>query len=294
MDWDDLRYVLAVARAGSALRAAHALKVNQTTVARRIAHMEAAVGAALFESKQNGQMLTPLGKNIAAAAERMESEVVALQSAIAAQQRMLSGSVRFTSSEGYASRVIAPCLIEFRKQYPHITVELFIDDRRLDIARGEADVAVRAGSKPEGAGIVAQRLPDAHWTVYCSRAYAEEHGVPARPDDLNKHAIVGLEGAMANLPAFLWLKQVAPDANISARSNSLTSLASALKAGLGVGPLSCFIGDTEPDLLRCFPPIRELDAEVWLIIREEIRHAPHVRAFVDFLAAHLRARLAEA
>lgn len=294
MDWDDLRFVLAVARAGSALRAANALKVNQTTVMRRIAHIEADIGADLFEPKQSGQLLTPLGNVVAAAAEKMESEVVALQSAIAARQRVLSGSVRFTSSEAYASRIIAPCLNALRKQYPNITVELIIDDRRLDLSRGEADVALRASARPEGAGIVAQRLPDAHWAIYCSHAYAEEHGAPNGADDLNRHAIVGLEGAMANLPAFLWLKRVAPAARITARSNSLTNLASALKAGLGVGPLSCFIGDTEPELMRCFPPIPELDAEVWLIVREEIKHAPHVRAFVDFLAAHLRSRLAEA
>jgi DNA-binding transcriptional LysR family regulator len=99
---------------------------------------------------------------------------------------------------------------------------------------------------------------------------------------------------LANLPAFLWLTRIAPKASISARSNSLTNLVSALKAGLGVGPLPLFIGDTEPDLMRCFPPVDELAAELWLIIREDVRQAPHIRAFVDFLAAHLRARLADA
>lgn len=293
MDWDDLRFVLAVARAGSALRAARALEVNQTTVMRRVAHIEADIGASLFEARQSGRVLTPLGQSVAAAAERIESEVVALQSAIAAQQRVLSGSVRFTSSEAYANRIVAPCLAAFRKQYPGIMVELVTDDRRLDLSRGEADVALRAGSRPEGGGIVAQRLPDALWALYCSHGYAEEHGAPAGPDELDGHAVVGLEGPLANLPAFLWLRRIAPNASVSARSNSLTNLVSALKAGLGVGPLPCVFGDGEADLMRCFPPVPELNAELWLIIREDIRQAPHVRAFVDFLAAHLRARLAE-
>lgn len=287
MDWDDLRFVLAVARQGSALRAARTLKVNQTTVIRRIAHIEAAVGADLFETKQNGQVLTPLGQLVAATAERIESEVTALQSAIAAQQRVLSGSVRFTSSEVYANRIIAPFLRTFRKQYPCITVELVAEDRRLDLSRGEADVALRAGSQPEGGGIVAQRLPDSGWAFYCSHAYAEEFGAPASPPELNGHAVVGLEGAMSNLPAFVWLTRTAPNASISARSNSLTNLVSALKAGLGIGPLPCFVGDAEADLLRCFAPIPELNAEVWLIVREDIRQAAHVRAFVDSLACHL-------
>jgi DNA-binding transcriptional LysR family regulator len=291
MDWDDLKFVLAVARAGSAHRAARGLKVNQTTVMRRIAQLEAEVGASLFETKQSGQTLTPLGQSVAAAAEKIESEVTALQDAIAAQQRMLSGSVRFTSSEALTNRMVTPSLKVFRKQYPGITVELVTEDRRLDLARGEADVALRGGSRPEGSGIVAQRLPDTPWTVYCSRAYAEEHGTPGNPDELEAHAVVSIEGPLTNLPAFLWFKQRALHASIGTRSNSLTNLASALKGGLGVAPLPCVIGDAEADLVRCFPPLSELATELWLVIRADVRQAPHVRAFVDFIAAYLRARL---
>jgi DNA-binding transcriptional LysR family regulator len=291
MDWDDLRFVLAVARAGSAHRAARDLKVNQTTVMRRIAHLEADIGASLFEAKQTGQTLTPLGQSVAAAAEKIESEVVALENTIAAQQRVLSGSVRFTSNESLTNRIVTPSLKIFRKQYPGITVELVTDDRRLDLARGEADVALRAGSRPEGSGIVAQRLPDTPWTVYCSRAYAEEHGAPANPDELKGHAIVSIEGPLTNLPAFVWFRQQALRSSIGTRSSSLTNLASAVKGGLGIAPLPCVIGDAEADLVRCFPPIAELTTELWLVIRADVRQAPHVRAFVDFLAAHMRARL---
>jgi DNA-binding transcriptional LysR family regulator len=169
LDWDDLRFVLAVARAGSTLRAARALDVNQTTVARRIAHIEGEVGAQLFESRQSGQSLTPLGEIVARGAERVEAEVAALTSAIDSQRRLLSGVVRFTSSEVYANAIVAPFLKSFRQQYPGVTVDLISQDRRLDVARGEADVALRAGSRPDGAGIVAQRLPDAGWSAYCSR-----------------------------------------------------------------------------------------------------------------------------
>jgi DNA-binding transcriptional LysR family regulator len=293
IDWDDLRFVLAVARAGSALRAAKALDVNQTTVTRRIAHIEAAIGAELFEARQNGQVPTALGQIVAAGAQRIEAEVLAVHSAIDAHQRMLSGSVRFTSSEAYANAIVAPFLRSFRQQYPGVTVELVTDDRRLDVSRGEADVALRASSRPEGGGVVAQRLPDAGWSVYCSRSYAEEHGIPSNADAFAGHHIVLVEGSMARLPAYAWLVRMAGNATVSTRSNSLTSLLSAVKAGLGIGMLPCFVGDAEADLRRCLPPIPELDAEVWLIVRDEVRQAAHVRAFVDSLAAHmvaLRAR----
>lgn len=294
IDWDDLRFVLAVARAGSALRAARALGINQTTVMRRIAHVEAAVGAELFERQQSGYRLTSLGQRVATAAGRIDSEVTSLERAIDAEQRLLSGSVRVTTSESFANLVIAP-LKEFLEQHPGILVELIADDRRHDLAGGEADVAVRGGSAPEGAGIVARRLPNVAWSVYCSRAYAEAHGAPATFQALDGHAVVGLEGAMANLPGPLWLARAAPNSKINARSNSLSNLVAALKAGLGIATLPCLLGDADPDLVRCLPPVADLDAEFWLIVREDVKSVPHVRAFVDFFWVHfqgLRSQLA--
>jgi DNA-binding transcriptional LysR family regulator len=288
IDWDDLRFVLAVARSGSALRAAQELGVNQTTVMRRMTHIEAAIGADLLERKQSGYLLTALGQRVAATAARIEDEVKALESGIGAEQRALSGSVRMTTSEAYANFVIAPLLQAFRKQHPGILVELITDDRRLDIARGEADVALRASSRPEGAGIVARRLPDASWNVYCSRSYRDEHGVPCTLEALDGHAVVAAEGRMGSLPAALLLARHTPSSRISTRSNSLTNLVSALKAGLGIAALPCFAGDADPELVRCLPALPELDAEVWLIVREDIKSAPHVRAFTDFLAAQMQ------
>jgi DNA-binding transcriptional LysR family regulator len=288
IDWDDLRFVLAVARAGSALRAAHALGVNQTTVMRRIAHVEAGIGAELFERQQSGYRLTPLGQRVATAADRIDSEVMTLERAIEAEQRLLSGSVRVTTSEAFANFAITPLLKKFHEQHPAILVELIADDRRLDLAGGEADIAVRGSSSPEGVGIVARRLPHVAWSVYCNRAYADEHGVPATLQALDGHAVVGAEGTMANLPGPLWLARAAPNSKISARSNSLTNLVAALKAGLGIATLPCLVGDADPDLVRCLPPVAELDAEFWLIVREDVKSVPHVRAFADFLWQHVQ------
>jgi DNA-binding transcriptional LysR family regulator len=288
IDWSDLRFVLAVARTGSALRAAQVLGVNQTTVMRRMAQLEETVGAALFERKQSGYHATPLGERIAAVAARIEDEVNALESAIGAEQRNASGSVRLTTSEALASHVVAPLLSHFRKAHAGILIELLVDDRRLDLARGDADIALRTGSRPDGAGIVARRLPDVAWSVYCSRSYAGEHGAPASVDALDGHPVLDIDGALAGRPAPLFLARAAPNSTISARSNSLANLVSALKAGLGIAMLPCLIGDAEPGLVRCLPPIKEVESEMWLIVREDVKSAPHVRAFADFLAAEIQ------
>jgi DNA-binding transcriptional LysR family regulator len=288
MQWNDLLYVLAIVRTGSALRAAETLGVNQATVLRRLDAIEAATGTQLFERRRSGLRPTEVGRLAAEAATRMEREAQALENALSARRRTLAGSVRLTTSVGLADRLVIPGMRTFQALYPSIVVELLVADERLDIARGEADVALRAGSGPEAAGVVARRLPDAQWTIYCSRAYAAERGAPESRAAIRGHEIVGLDGLMGRLPAWLWLKASAPDAVVRFRSNSLVNLVSNLKAGLGLGALPTLTGDAEPELMRCFPPPPELISELWLIVREEIKAQPHVRALTDFLARYIR------
>jgi DNA-binding transcriptional LysR family regulator len=288
MQWNDLLYVLAIVRTGSALRAAESLGVNQATVLRRLDAIEAAAGAQFFERRRSGLKPTEIGRLAADAAMRMEREAQDFENVLAARRRTLAGSVRLTTSVGLADRLVIPGMRAFQALYPGVVVELLVADERLDIARGDADVALRANSRPDGAGIVARRLPDADWAIYCSRAYAAERGVPQDRAAIRGHAIIGLDGHVARLPAWLWLKESAPDAVIRFRSNSLVNLVSNLKAGLGLGVLPTLTGDAEPELVRCFPPPAELRAELWLIVREAIKDQPHVRALTDFLASYIR------
>lgn len=294
MEWDDLRFVLAVARTGSASRAARELGVDQTTVLRKVDLLETKLGTSLFERRKSGQTPTPAGKVVADAAERMEKEVRALENALATKRRIVSGAVRLTTSDGLAARFVTPCMRAFQALYPGVSVELIATDERLDIAAGDADVALRGSSRPEGAGIVAQRMPDILWTMYCSPAYGAERGVPSCPDALRGHEIVGFEGRLTRLPGWRWLADTVPDAVVRFRSSSFVSMVSNLKAGLGVGPLPTIIGDHEPDLVRCFPAPAELRDELWLIVREELKTEPHVRALTDFLASYIRDAFARA
>jgi DNA-binding transcriptional LysR family regulator len=208
-------------------------------------------------------------------------------SVAAAGRRALSSSVRLSTAETLANLLVAPCLLAFHEAHPGVCVELDASDRRVDMARGEADVALRAGSRPEGTGIVARRLPDNDWAVYCSRAHAAEHGCPAGPEAIAGHTVVALDGQMGQVPASKWLVARASEAQVRVRCNSLTNLVSALRAGLGPGTLPCILGDSELDLVRCFPPPNEPRSDMWLIVRAELKSAPHVRALTEFLAAHV-------
>ncbi len=282
-----MRFVLALARNGAALAAARQLGVNQTTVTRRIANLEAAMGASLFERHAQGHRLTELGLRVARTAEAMEGQVLHLSSEVAALQRAVAGVVRFTCPETIANHLLAPWLGDFRQQYPDVLIEVINADAMLDLGKGEADVAMRVGAPPAGTGIVARRLPDCPWTAYGSRDYVSAHGNPTTPAELSTHALVGLEGAQAKLPSAIWFAQAVGAERIKVRCNSLSNVVHSLRAGLGIGMLPCVIGDTERELMRCFPPIPELNAQTWLIVRETVKSAAHVRAFVDFLAGRL-------
>lgn len=289
MEWSDLRFVLAVARAGSALRAAEQLCVNQTTVLRRLDTLEEALGAPLFERRRSGHTLTPAGKLVVEAAERMEQEADALLNTLAAQRRALSGSVRLTTSESIAAALIAPWLRTFQQLHPEVMIDLLVTDEPLDLARGQADVAIRAGfGPPRGGGVVARRLPNVRWTVFCGRRYAAERGMPVNPEEIGAHAVVGMEGRLASLNGWQWLAARTPPSSIRCRSNSLSNLVFNLKGGLGLGMLPTLIGDAEPELIRCFAPPEELISEMWLIVREDVKTHAHVRAFADFLAKYVR------
>ncbi|MBN9310640.1 LysR family transcriptional regulator, partial [Devosia sp.] len=226
-DWNDARYLIAVARAGSTLAAARSLGVNQTTVARRIEALEDALGVALFDRRADGYRLTERGREAVRLAEPMERAAAAMAEASEAWRREVAGIVRVTTTEILATSVLAPLLSRLRDSHPALQVDLIADDRRLDPLRGEVDVAIRVGSEPRDPGLVRRRLGQSVWTLFCARGYAERHGVPHDLADLDRHAIIAGSGTLANLASLTWLRQLAPHAPIALSCNSVPNLIAA-------------------------------------------------------------------
>lgn len=288
-DWGDLRHFLAVARGGSTLSAAKILGVNQTTVARRVAALEEALSEKLFEKTAGGYRLTEVGAAMVQNAERVESEVESFSRMIAQRSRKLLGMIRVTTNDVLADSLLTPWLREFTQRFPVVQIETIITDRRLDIARGEADIALRAGNtKVEGEGLVVRRLATGKWGVYCSKKYAAESGKPQNGEDLVGHPIIAGAGDLARFdPAFL-KEAKAKGAVIRQASSSILNIAGAIRSGLGVGGIPCMLGELDPELELCFL-FDEADYDLLLITREEMRNLPHVRAFNDFIASRTSA-----
>jgi DNA-binding transcriptional LysR family regulator len=176
--WDDMHYALAVARNGSTLRAARDLAVSQTTVARRIDQLEIALACRLFDRRQAGYRLTEVGRKAMRTLEAIEREVEALVAQFPARQRQSLGGLRIGADAVIAQRVLMPVLEVLRPQFPLVSWELVITDAHLDVAGGEADVAVRAEEPPNEASLIVRRLPlmdgsSRQWLVYQQRRRAD-------------------------------------------------------------------------------------------------------------------------
>ena len=286
-NWDDLRYFLAVARHGSTLAAGRALKVNQSTVQRRLTELERRIGRKLARRHASGYRLTELGREMVAHAESVERAVLAFEQNLGQTGRDAVGVIRVTCPEPIVFRITQSSLLErFHARYPQYRVEFVMSDKYLDLSKGEADVALRSGDTDDGE-LVGRKLADSVWAVYASRRYVEQHGRPERVEDLSRHFVVGLDETMAKHRAASWLARVAPEAKVVARNNSILGLVYAVKSGIGLAPLPTALGDSEPDLVRVLGPIPEL-ARIWRILAHpDVRRTPRVAALFDFLSEEI-------
>ena len=287
LDWNDLRYFLAVARDGSTLAAARTLRTSQTTVARRIAALESALGVPLFEKRQAGYAVTPAGEELVARAEQVERAANGFTEASAAIARDTSGTVRITTQEIFAVTLLAPMLRELHERHPEIIIELDDSQDFRDLGEGEADIALRSAHGDLGAGVVGRRLCDDEWTLYCSRDYAAAHGVPTTRAQLKKHGFIGGGGTKLWRAYSAWLDDLGLNDRVIMHHASAMGMMSAIRSGLGIAVLPCIVADADPDLVQCTPPKGGHGRVMWLVTHERVRRTPRVRIVIDFLYEQL-------
>jgi DNA-binding transcriptional LysR family regulator len=285
-DWNDLKYFLAVARHGSTIAAAKALRLNQSTVQRRIAGLEKSLERKLVTRTASGYRLTDFGMQLQPYAERVESMVLDFERHVADTGRDRSGAIRVTCPEPIVQRM-TPLIERFHTRHPNLRVEFVMSDRYLDLSKGEADVAFRSGDTDDE--LVGRKIADSVWAVYASRGYIERHGKPARAEQLSQHGLVGFDESMSKHRVAKWLSDTAPDARIVARNNSVLGLMYAVKSGVGIGALPTAIADCEPDLVRVLGPIPELARSWRLLTHPDLRRTPRIAAFFDFVVGEREA-----
>ena len=285
LEWDDLRYFLAVADSGSFNQAAVKLGVSYSTVTRRVNALEERVGVRLFGRNRGGHELTAAAEEMTDVARRMEDEVLSLSRHLSGRDQRMSGRVRVATAEMLALSYMQD-LAAFRVAYPDIEVDLIVASEHADLASLEADVALRAGNDPPE-DLVGRRLEMLSVALYASEEYLAQQA-----DDLDpsKHVWIALNGGFAQLASHAWMRKHAPGARIALRVNSGTTLLAAVREGIGVAHLFCAMGDAQPELKQIRPPEPELETALWILTHDDLRTNARIRAFLDFMAKRIRRR----
>jgi DNA-binding transcriptional LysR family regulator len=284
-EWTDYRYFLAVARDGSLSAAARRMRVNQTTVGRRLAALEAAVGVRLFDRTPDGYALTAAGEGVRADLERVEAGLLAVERRLAGGDARIDGVVRIATPETFAIMFIVPNLQALRSRHPRLSLDLVSGIDTRDLGRREADLAVRVGAPPRQPNLVARRLGVVRFALYAAPSYLARRGRPRPQGGLRGHEIVAYGGEMSRVPIARWINQQGRRAEVAFRANTIAAVHAAVAGGLGLGVLPSVLAGR--DLVRV-ASVAAGSSPVWMVIHQDLVRNARIRAVAQFLADVMR------
>jgi DNA-binding transcriptional LysR family regulator len=279
LNWDDLRFVLAVHRAGSLVAAGKLLAVDKATVSRRVSALESALAVRLFDRRPEGYVLTPHGERVVAAVGDIESSVLALETDLAEARGDRTGVVLLSVPQFFASQVLLPALPAFRASHPGIELVLNASSALVNLAQREAEVGLR-NVKPDQRSVTSRRVGLLGMALYASRDYLAARGEPETQADLARHDLVGWDRAVTFAPAFGWVNGLG--ARVAVRVNDAAVMGDAAAAGLGVAELPCLLGDHRDGLVRLETFGKSVE-EIYAVAPGELRRAGRTRAVIELL-----------
>ena len=286
--WDDFRLVKAVTEAKGLAGAAEALKVNHSTVFRRLAGLEERLGIKLFERHRTGYALTAAGEEMALMAARMDEDVASFARKLAGQAISPAGELRVTTNDTLLVHLLTPLFALFHAQCPDVRLDLVLSNQALNLSKRDADVAIRATDHPPET-LVGRRAASIGWALY---GRAADFPLPGGVDLLSLYdrPWVALGDNLGALKVARFVRERVVPEKIVYKVNTVLGLTEAVEAGIGVGPLPCFIADARPALKRLAPPNPDFSTGLWLLTHPDLRHSARVRIFLDFLAAEIAKR----
>jgi DNA-binding transcriptional LysR family regulator len=270
MEWSDLRYVLAIARAGTLSAAARRLGVNQTTVSRRLAAAETSLRARLFDRAEGMFHPTKACDEILRRAAQIEAEIDAIERGVSGSDAVVAGSVRVTAVPILVNRLLIPALPQLYTAHPRLQVELSAEPRNLRLTRREAEIALRL-ARPESGDALARRIGQLDYAVY---APARKSGDPPW---------ITYDDSLSHLPQARWIAAATKGAPPKLLVNDAEAILQAVGAGLGQSLLPCFAADDDKRLRRVSGAKPVLSREIWLLVHRELRAQARIAAVIDWL-----------
>lgn len=288
MDWDKLRIFHAVASAGSFTHAGQMLTLSQSAVSRQISALEEELSTPLFQRHARGLTLTDEGELLYGAVSDVLSRLAEAEEALKNVQAAPRGALKITSSHGLGTFWLLPRMKEFLDDYPELQVHVVLEDRELDLAQREADLALRMRA-PVQADLIQRKLFTVHYHLYATADYLGSHGTPRTLDDLGKHIVIAYgETASPEIRDVNWLmgtaRRLSPDGGAKLlRVNNMAGILQSVEAGIGVAALPDYMAETRPHLTRILPETEGPSFDVHLVYPDALRQSKRVAAFRDFL-----------
>ena len=281
VNWDDLRLFLAVARSGSISSGARQLALQHSTVSRRMRKLEQDLGVRLFDKVPSGYALTAEGESLMQAASRMEREVLSVDGALCGKDLAPSGPLRVSAIDNMATTVLMPMFAGFSREYPEVTLHLMVSNSDVSLAQREADVAIRLTNTPPDT-LIGRRVVTVSSAVYGGHAYVE-----ALRRSGEEPEWLGVECCTFHRS---WTKQERGDRPHHFCVDDTLLTKAALREGLGVSILPCFMGDSDPALIRYSRPRPEWDLGLWILLHPDLRRTARVLAFRDYMTEAIAAQ----
>lgn len=281
-DWDDLRVFLAVARTRKIAPAARALGIDATTIARRLARLERALGPELFELGAGERTLTPRGQVLLRHAESVESAALAAMEDVTGQEHQLTGQVRLSVAEGFGTWLLAPGLAEFNRRHPGIRLDLITASGFLNPSKREADMAVML-ARPQRGRLSVRRMGDYHLHLYASPAYLARAGTPKHSGELRGHVLIGYVPEFIFSPELDYLDEVEAGLEASLRATSINMQHRMIAEGAGIGVLPDFIARRDPALVPVMGEEVEIMRSFWLVTHGDLKKLPRIAAVAQWL-----------
>jgi DNA-binding transcriptional LysR family regulator len=287
-NWDDLKFVLAIAKAGNVTRAARALGVTHSTVSRRLTAYEERLGTRLFDRLPEGFLPTAAGKEAVTAARRVETEVLSLDTRITARDAELEGPLRVTAAQLIFQVQLAEIVAAFKERHPQIDVTMNAANEILSLHRREADIAVRVTDKPDES-LFGRLATGQNRVFYVSRDFARRHhDALSETASSDRIAFVAFKWWGNRVPGEM--RGRFPNGEVATVTDDMITMHAAVRAGMGIGRLPCFLGDPDPDLMRLpgVEPSRYFD--IWILTHPDLKNVARIRTFLRFAADAYKAR----
>lgn len=287
-NWDDVIFFLEVARTRNLVRAGQKLKVDHTTVSRRVRELERGLNTTLFKRSKAGFALTEAGLRLLQYAEGMENNANAIvETVVGSEKADAAGAVRIAAMEGIGSMYLTACMAAFNKSYPSIQVELITDTRLLDMTRREADIFI-SFFKPKGRRLSVKKIGEFKTFLYASNAYLQRQLMPSDLKDLDSHDFIDFIDEHIHIKENRWLSDILRPAHVVFRSTSLISQYMAASSGLGIAMLPSYVAAQNRDLRPVLPSYFSV-RDIWLSVHEDLLHIARIKAVLAFLEKRVAA-----